>query len=39
MKRKYLRVLLCMVLIAVTVFMISQPAHAAGDVASAIEKT
>lgn len=38
-KRKYLKVLLCMAFIAVTVFMIVKPAYAAGDVSTAIEKT
>lgn len=39
MKKKYMKVLLCTVFIAVAVLMITKPAFAAGDVASAIEKT
>lgn len=38
-KRKYLKVLLCIVLAVMTVFVITESAYAAGDVSTAIEKT
>ena len=39
MKKKTMRVLLCLALVAVTVFITTKPALAAGNVSSAIENT
>lgn len=37
MKKKTMRVLLCLALVAVTVFITTKPAMAAGNVSSAME--
>jgi len=38
-KRKYLKILLCIVLAVMIVFVVTKSAYAAGDVSTAIEKT
>ena len=39
MKKKTMKILLCLALVAAAVFITAKPAMAAGDVSSAIEKT
>ena len=39
MKKKYMKILLCTVFVALAVLVIAKPAYAAGDVSTAIEKT
>ena len=39
MKKKTMKILLCLALVAAAVFITTKPAMAAGDVSSAIEKT